>query len=175
MIFLDGPGLWVARGLEHDLTAGFQAGADQVLDDLLLAVHHDDPPAGQLGQRDPVIGAVECQTDAVMDQPFIVHPLAQTAFAQQIDRALLQHAGTHAMLDIFPAAVLQDDRVDTPQVQQMGQEQPGRAGTDDAYLGTHKFSSSSNLEATPLRPFPLEGEGWDGGGYILIVGIRPHP
>ena len=42
--------------------------ADQILDDLLLAVDGDRAPAGQLGQVDAVTAASEAQLDAVMDQ-----------------------------------------------------------------------------------------------------------
>ena len=52
----------------------------------------------------------------------------------QIDRALLEHAGAHALDDVVPAAVLEDDRVDALEVQQVAEHQPGGAGADDADL-----------------------------------------
>ena len=53
---------------------------------------------------------------------------------QQVDGALLEHAGAHALLDVLAAAVLEHDRLDAAQVQQVREQQPGGAGADDADL-----------------------------------------
>ena len=63
--------------LEVQRQPGGQPRVDQVLDHLLLAVDRDRPPAGEIGQRDPVALAVEAQLDAVMHQPLAVHPLPE--------------------------------------------------------------------------------------------------
>ena len=55
--------------LEVQRQPGLQPRADQVLDDLLLAVDRDRAAAGQVAQRDPVALAAEPQLDAVVHQP----------------------------------------------------------------------------------------------------------
>ena len=61
-------------------------------------------------------------------------PLADAGLGQQVDRALLQHAGAHAVLDVVAVAALEDDRVDAGEMQQMRQQQARRTGADDAHL-----------------------------------------
>jgi hypothetical protein len=50
---------------------------------------------------------------------------------------MLEHAGTHAALEILAPASLQDDRLNAALVKKLCQQQPGRAGADDGNLGTH--------------------------------------
>ena len=57
---------------------------------------------------------------------------------------LLEHAGAHALLDVLARARLEDDRLDALQVEQVGQQQPGRAGADDPDLGVHHPSASAS-------------------------------
>ena len=85
---------------------------DQILHHLVLAVDGDRATAGELAQRDAVALALELQVDAVVDEPFAVHPLADAERAQQIDRSLLEHAGAQSALDVRAVATLDDDRVD---------------------------------------------------------------
>ena len=77
---------------------------------------------------------VEAQVDAAVAQALAVHPLAHAGLAQHLDRALLQHAGADPRLHVLAAARLQDDRVDPVAVQQLPEQQPGRAGADDRHL-----------------------------------------
>jgi hypothetical protein len=65
--------------------------------------------------------AAESQLDAVVHQSFTPEPIAKTGVTQQVDGALLKNAGPDALLDVFPAARLQHNRVDALQVQQMGE------------------------------------------------------
>jgi hypothetical protein len=55
----------------------------------------------------------KAQLDPVVDQPFGLHPLANTHLRQQIHRSLLEHSRTHALFDILPAAILYDDGIDS--------------------------------------------------------------
>ena len=57
------------------------------------------------------------------------------ALAEQIDRALLQHAGADTLLDIVAAARLEHDRLDARDLEQPRQREPGGAGADDPDLG----------------------------------------
>jgi len=86
---------------------------------------------------------VELQVDPAVFEALGVHPPADANGAEQLDRAGLEQAGTLPCLTVGPAAVLYHDRVDAPQGQQVGEQQAGRAGPDDADLGTraecHRF------------------------------------
>ena len=78
--------------------------------------------------------AAEAQLDAVMAQAFALHPLADAGFGEEIDRALLEHAGAHAMLDVVAVAALEHDRLDAGAVQQMRQHESRGTRAEDAYL-----------------------------------------
>ena len=66
-----------------------------------------------------------------------MQPVADAGVDQRVDGVLLEDAGADARLDVLPRAVLQDDGVDALQVQEPREEQTGRTGPDDAYLGAH--------------------------------------
>src|SRR5215470_912374 len=63
-----------------------------------------------------------------------VHALAEADFAQQPDATGLQHAGADALEHIGAALALQHDAVDAAPVQNMRQQQTGRAAADDRDL-----------------------------------------
>ncbi len=125
--------------LEPDVAAVGQPLRDQVLDDLLLAVHRDGP-AGEVGHRHPVAGPFEAKLDALVAQALAVQPLRYARLAERVDRALLEHPGSHAALDVVPAAHLQHNRRDPVQMQQVRQQQAGGARADDSYLCPHESS-----------------------------------
>jgi hypothetical protein len=60
---------------------------------------------------------------------------ADTHCVQQIDGSLLEDPRSHTIDHILAAAVLNDDGIDAVQVQQMAEQQSGRASANDAYLG----------------------------------------
>ena len=78
--------------------------------------------------------AVELQVDPAVFEALDVHPLAEADDAEQFDRAGLEQAGPLPRLTVGPAAVLHHDRVDAPQGQQVGEQQAGGPGPDDADL-----------------------------------------
>ncbi len=123
--------------LEEQRQAGRHARRDEVLDDLGLTVDDDHPPAGQLAHRHVMTLPVELQVDAAVDDALAVHALADARIAQQVDRALLQHAGTDALLDVLARAVLEDYRLDALARKQLRQRQSGRPGAHDPDLGPH--------------------------------------
>src|SRR4051812_29787515 len=127
--------------LEADVAARLEAAGDEVLDDLLLAVDGDRPPAGQPAQVDPVALAVEAQLDAVMDEPLACQAVAEPGLGQELDGALLEDAGADAVLDVLAAAGLEDDGVDALEVQEVRQHQPGGPGTDDSDLCPHLYEA----------------------------------
>jgi len=52
-----------------------------------------------------------------MHKALSLQPLTDAGSGQQVDRALLQHAGADPALDIGPAVALQNDRFDAGIVQ----------------------------------------------------------
>ena len=98
--------------LEQQLGARRQPRLDEVADHLLLAVDGDRGTAGQLRQRDPVPDAVEAQLEPLVHEPLAVQALAQPGGPQQVDGALLEHPGAHALLDVGAAARLEHDGLD---------------------------------------------------------------
>jgi len=79
---------------------------------------------------------LELQVDPAVLEALGVHPGAETDRAEQFDRAGLEQPGPLPRLTVGPAAILHHDRVDAAQGEQVGQQQAGGAGSDDADLGT---------------------------------------
>ncbi len=179
--------------LEADVAAVAFADGDQVLDDLLLAVDRDRPPAGQRAQVDAVALAVEAQLDPVVDEPLAVQPVAQAGVGQQLDRALLEHPGAHPLLHVLAAARLEHDRPDPLEVEEVRQEQAGRPGPDDSDLCPHlsealsypvrersipNGAASMRDEYPPGRPRALAVMRWCAEGRLRVsrrrTGRRPQ-
>ena len=118
-----------------------------------------DAAVRQLAERDAVPLARELQRDAVVHDALAAHPLADAGGVQQVDGALLQHAGADAGLDVLAAASLEHHRLDAGQVQQLREHEPGRAGADDRDLRAHgavrRHGERSNSAAWPC-PTPTQ-------------------
>ena len=121
---------------------------DQVLDDLGLAVDDDRPAVGELAERDPVPLAVELELDPVVDDALALQPLADAGLGEQVDRALLEHAGPDPVLDVVAAAVLEHDRLDPRPLEQPRERQPGRARRRRSRPACASASSASLEPAT---------------------------
>jgi hypothetical protein len=121
--------------LELDPGPGRQPGRDRVLDDLGLGVDRHPAPAGQVTEVEVVPLPLELQVDPAVLEAFGVHPGAEADRAEQLDRPGFEQAGPLPRLAVGPAAVLDHDRVDAAQGQQVGKKQAGRPGSDDADLG----------------------------------------
>ncbi len=130
------------RCLEEDLPSGAEACRVEVLDDLLLAVHHDVPPTRQVVEVDAVSAPAEAELDAVVDRPLPVHPLPKARLPQELRRAVLQDAGADRRFDLFAASKLDHDRFDPLQVQEVREQQPRRSATEYPYLCAHTVSPS---------------------------------
>ena len=122
------------RCLEQQRQLSLETRRDQVLDDLGLAVDDNAPPTSQVAHGEVVPLALELQVDAVMDDPFALEPLADPGAFEQVDRALLQHAGPDACLDVVATPILEHHGVDPSGVQQLPERQPGRTRADDRDL-----------------------------------------
>ncbi len=107
--------------------AGRRAGRHQVAGDFGLAVDHHGLAIGQAFQVDAFAAAVEGQLETIMNQALGVHALTDACLAQQIDHALLKHACADARKDVVGFFALDDHVVDAGALQQLAQQQPGRA------------------------------------------------
>ena len=122
------------RGFEEDLAARLKPRVDQVLHHFMLAVHRDGPSAREPVQIDAMSAAVEAQFDTMMNQPFAPHSLAHARFVEQVHRALFEDARPYALLHVLARLLLDHDGVDAMQVEQMRENQPGRAASNDTNL-----------------------------------------
>ena len=116
--------------------AGCRAAVHQVLGDLGLAVDHDGL-AGQLLEVDAVAHAFDADLRPVMHEALAVHAGADAGLVDQIDRDLLDHAGADAAQHVLAGVPLEDDVVDAVLVEQLAEQQAGRAGADDRDLRSH--------------------------------------
>ena len=80
-------------GIKDDRSAGLEPGADQVLHDFLLAVHHDCSAPREFMHVDAMASPLEAKLDAVMDQAFSPHAIAHARLIQQVHRSLLKNSG----------------------------------------------------------------------------------
>ena len=101
-------------------------------------------PSVSSDEVDAVPAPVEAQLEAVVDQALAMQAVGQAGLVEQVDRALLEHAGAHARLDVLAAACLEDHGRDALSRQQVGQQQPGRAGAHDPDLGVHQAPGSAS-------------------------------
>ena len=122
--------------LEVDRNAALAQRRDLVLDDLLLAVDRD-LPAGEPEHVDVEGALAEAQVHAGVVEALAGEPVADADGVQQVDRVLLEQAGTDAVLDVLAAAVLEHDAVDPRPVEQQREREPRRPGPDDPDLGPH--------------------------------------
>ena len=143
-------------GLEADLASGREARGDEILHDLVLRVHRDRTATGELGQRDAMPFPLELQVDAMVDEPFAVHPLADADGAEEIHGALLEHACALSTLDVRTISVLDDDRVDAGAMEQMAKCEPGRSGADDGDLRASPCVVRHVHQARDGLPWPSE-------------------
>jgi hypothetical protein len=88
---------------------------------------------------------------AVVDDALAVHPVAQPHLVKQVDRALLEHPGAHALLHVLTGAILEDYGVDSALVQEMRQDEPGGAGADNAH-GSAQFACQRSGQSPQLMP-----------------------
>ena len=67
-----------------------------------------------------------------------VHARAEPDLAQQRDRAGFQHAGADPVEHILAGLALEHDAVDAVAMQDMRQQQAGRAAADDRHLSSSR-------------------------------------
>ena len=79
----------------------------------------------------------ELKVDAAVLQALPVEPAREPCLAQQPYAAVLQHPGPLPRLAVGAAADLHVQRVDAALREKVGEQQPSRAGPDDANLCPH--------------------------------------
>ena len=126
---------YVFRFVNGDAAGG---GADihQISGNFGLAVHHH-VFADFLFKIHADVLMVEHQFHPVVHQAFAVHSLGGARFFQTLYRGVFQHTGADAAQYVFAAFALQNHIVDTVLIQQLAEQQAGRAGADNGYLGFH--------------------------------------
>ena len=120
--------------VEVERTRRSDARVDQVSDDFVLPVDRDCLAASEFGHVDAMASPVEADVDPFVPQPAAFAALRRRRSRQQIDGALLEHAGSHAIDHVLAIAVFDDDRVDAVEMEQVAEQQAGRACADNAYL-----------------------------------------
>jgi hypothetical protein len=85
----------------------------------MLTIHGDCSAAGELAQRETMPLAFELQVHTVMHQALATQPLSHAYRAQQVDSALLQHAGAEPALYVLTIAAFDDDGLDAVAVQDL--------------------------------------------------------
>src|SRR5579871_2274224 len=91
--------------------AGGPARLVQIFLQFVLPVDGDGAPSSQLVHIDPVPGPAKADVDAMMHQPFTMHPRAESDRIEQVHGTLFEHAGPYAVDDIFLAARFEHHRV----------------------------------------------------------------
>jgi hypothetical protein len=120
--------------IEHERQARGQSSVNQVLDDFVLSIDGDAAPAGQVRQVDAVMLAGKAKREALMPEAFAPEPVAEAYLGQQIDRVLLQDAGPDTIDHVLARTGFDHDRVDPGATEQVSEQQPRGAATDDADL-----------------------------------------
>ena len=72
---------------------------------------------------DALLVAVEAERHAAVDQALAMHPRADADLVEQFGRALFQHAGADASEHVVLAASLEDDRLDSGDLQKAAERQ----------------------------------------------------
>ena len=79
--------------------------------------------------------SLEQHVKATVNQTFLVHARAYASFVEQVHADLFQHAGANAAEYVVGGLALDQDGVDPGLVQQLPEQQPGRAAANDGDLG----------------------------------------
>src|SRR4029078_10237114 len=99
-------------------------------------------PAGVgLGVDEERLAILPGDIAPVVRVAFTVHPFACARVAQDFDRTVFEHAGADALEDMRFCLALDDDAVDGVEMEQMRQEEVGRAGANDSDLSARPVCS----------------------------------
>src|SRR4029077_1275188 len=162
-------------GLEFDRCAIRDTRRDQILHDLLLAVDRHHLAGDQLGEMHVnELAAAEADVDRLVDHAFAPQPPVEPELGHQVDGALLQHAGAHAVLHVGAAARFEHDAVDALAVEQMREEEPRRPRADDPDLRVHRVPGQEKTAAASWTAAGRVFKSFPGTGYRFSVMFTPR-
>src|SRR5262249_54562181 len=115
---------------EDHLAAGGCARVVEVFQHLMLRVDGDGF-AGKFLEIEPMAAAAEAEFDAVVYQTFALHSFSNAHLREQVNGALLEDSGPHALLGVLAAAVFDHDGIDAAEIEEMGKDEAGRASAYD--------------------------------------------
>ena len=95
--------------------------------------------------------AAEAQLDAVVGETLPLQAPADAHLDQEVRRPLLEHAGTDASFDVLAVAVLEDDRFDALEVEEMPEHEARRARADDSDLRAGDVQCAHRIALLPSR------------------------
>ncbi len=110
-------------------------GRVEIPGDFGLPVNRDCPAVDQRVEVEPQGLAAKRDLDTAVRLALCVEALAHVRLSQQLDRALLEHARPDPAKHILATAPLEDDGVDSREMQQLRQQQAGGPATNDCDLG----------------------------------------
>lgn len=111
---------------------------NQILDDFVLAID-GNPAARQRRHIDAAAPPVHVEIDSVMEHRFALKPGADAALHHEIDCRLLQNTGANTLNHVILRLVLDDDGIDTRQMEQVSQHQAGRTRAHNADLSSYRL------------------------------------
>jgi hypothetical protein len=109
-------------------------GGEEILLQVRLPVGDEALPAMPVDVDQEAVAAGPDDAHAVVHVALAIQALGEAVLAQHVDRGRLEHAGADAAKDVSAAVPFHHDRVDTVPVQDLGEQQPGGTGADDADL-----------------------------------------
>jgi len=121
-------------GVEVQRTPCLDTRLDQVANHLVLSVNGDGFARRQLRHVDAVPSSVEADVDAFVAESAVFQPVCDTHRAEQINRALFEHASADTIYHVLAAAVFDDHGIDACEMQKVAEQQPGGTGANDTYL-----------------------------------------
>jgi hypothetical protein len=97
---------------------------------------------------------LELKLDPVVNESLARETLADADLLQEVDRSLLEYARSNPVFHVPAAPPLEDDGVDSLQVQEMCQHQAGGAPADNYDLRALAQPQTSAAVSTIRRSFP---------------------
>src|SRR5690606_33372746 len=125
--------------------SGRVSGVHEIAGHFGLAINHD-AAANEIGKVDAQRVAVKPKFRAIVVQALSVHTLVDAQLVKQIHRSLFKHACADAAEDVFGAALLDDDRIDTGLLQKAAEGQSRRSGANDCDLCAHCLSHHGQVD-----------------------------
>ena len=107
------------RDFEMDRRSGVETGLRKIFHDFVLSVDGDAFSSGEVREIDVVRAAVKAEIDAVMNQADLIETRAEAEAVQEVDRSLLEHAGTNAFFDVLAATIFDDHGIDAFALEKM--------------------------------------------------------